>query len=197
MSLPLVPLTITVSAAPSPPPPVVPARSTLTCVTSVPVRSLTVMVSAPPSALTSMRSTSLRSMVMLPTSRVNRTRPPLAEMSNFSSMLAPLNSSVSVPSWPSTVSLPSPGSHWNVSSPAPRKAVSLPWLPSMKSLPSPPSSVSAPLPPRIVSLPAPPSTVSWIRAARLPVAENVSSPPLVLSDEVLGGADVDARTAPG
>ena len=36
-----------------------------------------------------------RSMVMLATSRVNRTRLPLAEMSIFSSMLAPLNSSVS------------------------------------------------------------------------------------------------------
>ena len=34
---------------------------------------------------------------MLATSRVNRTRPPLAEMSMFSLMLAPLNSSVSVP----------------------------------------------------------------------------------------------------
>ena len=39
----------------------------------------------------------------------------------FSLALEPLNSSVSVPAWPSTVSLPSPGSHWNVSSPAPRK----------------------------------------------------------------------------
>ena len=37
--------------------------------TSVPVRSLTVMVSAPPRALKSIVSTSLRSIVMLPTSR--------------------------------------------------------------------------------------------------------------------------------
>ena len=59
--------------------------------TSVPVRSLTVMVSAPPSALNWMFSTPLRSMVMVATSRVNRTRPPLAEMSIFSLMLAPLN----------------------------------------------------------------------------------------------------------
>ena len=59
---------------------------------------------------------------MLATSRVNRTRLPLAEMSNFSAMLAPLKSIVSVPAWPSTVSLPSPGFHWKMSSPAPRKA---------------------------------------------------------------------------
>ena len=48
-----------------------------------------------------------------------RTRAPLAEMSMFSLTLAPLNSSVSMPSWPSTVSLPSPGFQTNVSLPAP------------------------------------------------------------------------------
>ena len=70
VSSPAVPLTITVSAAPSPwPLPAVPDRSMLTCVTSVPVRSLTVMVSAPPRALNWMCSTPLRSMVMLATSR--------------------------------------------------------------------------------------------------------------------------------
>ena len=37
-----------------------------------------------------------------------------------------------------------------------------------------------PLLPRIVSLPVPPSTVILIRAARLPVAENESLPPLAL-----------------
>ena len=43
MSSPFVPLTITVSAWPSPAvPPIVPARSMLTSVTSVPLRSLTV-----------------------------------------------------------------------------------------------------------------------------------------------------------
>ena len=118
---------------------------------------------------------------MLPTLRVNRTRPPLAETLEDSRRRWPLNSIVSVPSWPSTVSLPSPGSHWKTSSPAPRNATSLPCWPSTKSLPSPPSRVSAPLPPRIVSLPVPPSTVIWMSAARLPVAENVSSPPLALS----------------
>ena len=95
------------------------ARSRLTPVTPVPVRSLTVMVSAPPRALRLICSTPLRSMVTLPTSRVNRTRLPLAEMSMFSLTLAPLNSSVSLPPWPSTVSLPSPGFQTKVSSPAP------------------------------------------------------------------------------
>src|SRR5262249_34686904 len=70
-SSPAVPLTVTLSAAPSPwPLPGVPARSMATCVTSVPVRSLTVMLSAPPRALIWRRSMPLRSMVMLPTSRV-------------------------------------------------------------------------------------------------------------------------------
>ena len=49
--------------------------------TSVPVRSLTTILSAPPKALKSMPSTSLRSMVTLAISRKNRTRPLLAEMS--------------------------------------------------------------------------------------------------------------------
>ena len=90
-SSPSVPLTMTVSAWPSP-------RAAERAAevdrhlasTSVPVRSLTTMLSAPPRALKSMRSTSLRSIVMLATSRVKRTRPPLAEMSMFSAMLAPL-----------------------------------------------------------------------------------------------------------
>ena len=134
--------------------------------TSVPVRSLTTMLSAPPKALNSMCSTPLRSIVMLPTSREKRTRAPLAEMSMFSLTLAPLNSSVSVPAWPSTVSLPSPGFQTNVSSPAPRKATSLPRPPMTTSLPSPPSSMSAPWLPMIVSLPAPPSSVRLIDAGR-------------------------------
>ena len=144
-SAPLVPLTMTESAWPSPSPcPATPARSRLTWVRSVPVRSLTVTVSAPPRALKLIPSTPLRSMVTLPTSRVNRTRLPLAETSMFSATLAPLKSIVSVPAWPSTVSLPSPGFQTKVSSPAPIRATSLPRPPSMKSLPSPPISMSSP-----------------------------------------------------
>ena len=118
---------------------------------------------------------------MLAMSRVNRARPPFAEMAKLSPMAEPLNNRVSLPAWPSTTSLPSPGSHWNRSSPAPNKATSLPCWPSMKSLPSPPSSRSLPLLPRMVSLPSPPSTVTEISAARLPVASNVSSPPFMFT----------------
>ena len=39
---------------------------------------------------------------MLPTSRVKRTRPPLAATSKISAAAAPLKVSVSAPSWPST-----------------------------------------------------------------------------------------------
>ena len=58
MSSPLVPFTITMSAAPSPAvPPMVPARLTFTSTTSVPERSLTMIVSVLPSALRSILST--------------------------------------------------------------------------------------------------------------------------------------------
>ena len=180
-SAPLVPLTITVSAAPSPAaPPMVPARLALSATRSVPVMLLTMTVSVPPRALRSMASTSLRSMTMLPRLRVNRTRPPFADASKVSAPALPLKSSASVPAWPSTMSLPSPGSHWKTSLPAPRNATSLPCWPSTKSLPSPPRRRSAPLLPRIVSFPAPPSAVILMSAARLPVAEKESSPPFIL-----------------
>ena len=97
--LPPVPLTVTVSAAPSPTPvPGWPERSMSTCFASVPVRLSTVMLSAPPLAVNWICSMLLRSMVMLATSRVKRTCEPLAAMSIFSLTLAPLNSSVSLPS---------------------------------------------------------------------------------------------------
>ncbi len=94
---------------------------------------------------------------------------------------APLNSIVSLPSWPSIVSLPSPGFQTNVSSPAPPNIRSLPRPPAMTSLPSPPSSVSLPSPPVIVSLPAPPSMVSLMSGARPLPAVMTSSPPLALT----------------
>src|SRR6266436_7784948 len=94
-SLPLVPLTVTLSAARSPAPlPGIDAKSIATCVTPVPVRSPTTIVSAPPLALTWMCSMPLRSMVTAPMSRVKRTRLPFAEMLMFSLTLAPLNTSV-------------------------------------------------------------------------------------------------------
>ena len=178
---PFVPLTVTESAAPSPvPPPITASRSSATDLRSVPVVSFRNMSSLPPRAWTSMNSMSLRSIVMLATSRTNLTRSPLAETSNFSATPAPLKSSVSAPSsapsWPSTTSLPSPGSQTKVSLPAPRRPVSLPRLPSIASSPSPPTSSSAPSPPLIVSSPAPPSIPSLIRAASPTAPEMVSVP---------------------
>ena len=90
--------------------------------------------------------------------RMNRTRSPLAEMSMFSAMLAPLNSIVSKPSWPSSVSLSSPGFQTKVSSPSPMSAVSLPSPPLNRSSPSLPMQHvvaeaavqrSAPIPPAL------------------------------------------------
>ena len=138
--------------------------------------SLTTALSTPPSACTSISSVSSRSIVIVATSRKNRTRAPLAETSKFSATPAPLKSKVSVSAWPSTTSLPSPGSQRNESLPAPRKPVSSPRLPSTASSPSPPSSTSLPSPPLIVSLPAPPSIPSLIRAASPTAPEIVSLP---------------------
>ena len=148
------------------------------------------MVSAPPRALTWMFSTPLRSMVTLPTSRNSLTRLPLAEMSMFSATLEPLNTSVSVPSWPSTMSLPSPGFQMNVSLPAPRKATSLPRPPVTVSLPSPPISVSAPWLPMMVSLPAPPSMVRPMTPAGRADALIVSlpSPALIVRTSLAASA---------
>ena len=146
-SLPPVPLTITLSAAPSFAP-----RSTFTVVTPVPVRSFSVTVSAPPSVLRSTCSTPFVSIVMFATSRKSLNRLPFADRSMCSLTLAPLNSIVSVPVWPSTVSLPSPGFQTNVSSPAPRKATSLPLPPLTRSLPAEPSWTSASSPPLLTSL---------------------------------------------
>jgi hypothetical protein len=174
VSLPLVPLTTTLSAWPSPvAPPRVPARSTFTLLTSVPLRSSTVTRSAPPRALKSTRSTPAVSIVTLPGSRKNSSRFPLADSSTCSDTAAPLNTIVSVPSWPSIVSLPSPGSQTKVSSPAPSRARSLPPFPSIESFPLPPSSVSTPLPPAIVSFPSPPSIVVGIVSVKAPLLSSM------------------------
>ena len=181
-SLPLVPLTMTLSVWPSPVvPPSVAARSVLTVLTSVPVRSLTVMVSAPPSALKSTVSTPAVSMVMSPGSRKNRSRLPLADRSTCSAALAPLNTIVSLPASPSTVSLPSPGSQTNVSSPEPRSARSLPPLPSIESLPAPPCSRSAPVAAGEIVV-----SVSPVERRRDAVGEDAVA--LVDAHEVVAGA---------
>ena len=56
-----------------------------------------IVIEGAAAALIVMRSTSLRSMTMLPTSRVMRVRPPFAEMSMISLAPLPLNSMASVP----------------------------------------------------------------------------------------------------
>ena len=151
-SAPAVPLAVMVSGCPSPaPPPRTPSRSMFASTTSVPVRSLTTALSAPPSASRSTRSTLSVSIVMLPRLRKKRRRLPLAEKSKFSLPPEPLKRSVSVPPCPSTTSLPSPGSQTNVSWPVPRRPMSAPPLPSTRSFCAPPRNVSAPAPPSSVS----------------------------------------------
>ena len=112
-------------------------------VTSVPVRSLITMLSAPPSAWNLINSTSLRSMVTLAMSRVKRTRPPLAEMSMFSAMLAPLKSSGRRRPGPRRVVVVARVPLEHVVAGAQEGGV-VARLPSTKSLPSPPFKRSAP-----------------------------------------------------
>ena len=198
-SSPLVPLTMTVSAWPSPVPlPGGLARSRLTWVTSVPVRSLTVMVSAPPRALTLIPSTPLRSIGDVADVAGEPDRLPLAERSMFSLALEPLNSIVSEPACPSTVSLPSPGFQTKVSSPAPMKATSLPRPPIDQVVAlaadedvvavaavegqSDRTGLREPLA-SMVSLPARALTVSWSIAASLPeMCTEAARPETVMPD---------------
>ena len=95
-STPLVALTITRSVSPSPPPPMA-DRSLVNSVTSVPLRSSTVVVSAPASERTMTASTSSRSIVIAAMSRVSRTRPPFADTAIFSPIAEPLKRSVVAP----------------------------------------------------------------------------------------------------
>ena len=123
-------------------------------------------------------------MTTLATSRVNRTRLPLAEMSIFSAMLAPLNTIVSAPAWPSIVSLPSPGFQTNVSSPARRPGHVVARPPMTRSFPSPPM---------IESAPSPPLTASRIPRSRSEALLIVSAPSLAVERQPvvgrLGGED--------
>ena len=136
-----------------------------TSVTSVPLRSPTTMLSAPPSARKSMRSTSFRSIVTLATSRKNRTRPPFAEISMFSLMFAPKNSMRvrAVLAFDGIVAVAGVPLEHVVAGTEQREVVAA--VADTKSSPSPPSNTSAPWLPRIVSSPAPPSIVSLIMPA--------------------------------
>ena len=121
----------------------------------------------------------LVSIVMLAMSRTSSSRPPFADSSMCSDMLAPLKFIVSLPLRPSTVSLPSPGFQTNESSPAPRLTVSFPRPASTESLPALPWIVSAPEPPTMVSSPLPPSIVVGMVSVKTPPDSSmrmVSSP---------------------
>ena len=84
--------------------------------TPAPARSLISTKSLPPRALTVTCSTLSVSITMLPTLRVNSSRPPLSLAVNVSFPPAPLNVIRSRPRRPSMMSLPSPGSQMNSSS---------------------------------------------------------------------------------
>ena len=120
-------LAVTASKAASPTPGIPAAeKSIATCFRSVPVRSPRVMVSDPPRACSSRRSTSFMSMTMLAMLRVSCTRPAAPKISKTSLILAPLKWTVSAPLPPSTTSLPSPGSQMKTSLPPAMRAMSLP-----------------------------------------------------------------------
>ena len=135
---------------------------------------------------------------MLATSRVKRTRPPLAEMSMLLVDVGAVEqqrvgAGLALDGVAAVAGVPD----WKVSSPAPSRAVSLPRLPSMKSLPSPPSSMSSPSPPVIVSLPAPPSTRELDQRGQAVAGRERVVAAVGVDDQVLGGADVDGERGRG
>ncbi len=165
VSSPAVPLTMTVSAAPSPPPAGAREVEVRPAVTSVPVRSLTVIVVGAAEGV---------EVDLLDAVEVHGDVADVAGEPHALAVGGDVDVLVDVGAveqhacrcrpGPRRCRCRRPGPTGTTSSPAPRNATSLPLSPSMKSLPSPPSSVSAPWLPRIVSLPAPPSTVSLIDA---------------------------------
>ena len=142
-----VPRTVTVSGCASPPPPNA-VRSTSTVVASVPARSLTMIVSAPPSALEADRldvvevhhdvgdvaeeadaaavGGDVDRLADVAADEVERRRCRLAVDDVAAVAGVPLEAVVAVA----------------------QQRLSAPWLPSTKSLPAPPMRRSAPLPPR-------------------------------------------------
>ena len=179
-SAPLVPLTVTVSAAPSPPP-FGPRRSRSIRVTSVPLRSPTTMLSAPPSARKSMR---------LDVVEVHRHVGDVAEEQHAAAVGDDVDVLAGVRAEEqhrvgAVLALDRcrcrrPGPTGRRRRRRPCRATSLPLSPKMKSLPSPPRNTSAPWLPRSVSLPAPPSSVSLMTPAGSVVAVTPSLPPRAL-----------------
>ena len=127
------------------------ARSMLTLLTPVPVRSLTVMLSAPPSALKSIVSTPSRSIVMLATSReqpcpraIGRDVDVLVDVRAVEQQR--VDAGLAFDRVAAVAGVPDErvvaGAREAVSLPRPPMTRSLPWLPLMMSLPSPPLIVS-------------------------------------------------------
>ena len=165
-SAPSVPLAMTVSAEASPVPSNA-SRSTSTLSRSVPVRSLTVTVSAPPSVADVER---------LDAVEVHRDRgdvagePHARAVGRDVDVLADVGA-VEVHArrcrpGPRRCRCRRPDPTGTCRRRLPSRAVSAPRLPSTKSLPVPPMSMSSPSPPTSVSLPAPPSMREARRAAR-------------------------------
>ena len=136
--------------------------------TPVPVRSLTVMVSAPPRALklTLLDAVEVHGDVA-DVAEQPRPRLPLAEMSMFSLALEPLNSSVSVPALAlDDVAAVAGVPHERVVAGAQEGDVVAAAADDRCRCRRRRSATSSPSLPVIVSLPAPPSTVSSIHAGR-------------------------------
>ena len=113
----------------------------------------------------------------------------------FSAMLAPLNTSVSAPAWPSTVSLPSPGSNERVVAGAADQVVVAPAaVDEVVAIAAEQSVVAIAADNDVVA--GTTVDVTLMRVARLPsLAVKVSSPPPMFSAKVLGRPDVEANGA--
>ena len=99
----------------------------------------------------------------------------------FSLMLLPLNSIVSVPSWPSIVSLPSPGSHWKrvVAGAEQGGVVALVAVDEVVAVAAEQDVGAVAAEERVVARAAVDGDLRSA-SARFPVAEKLSSPPLAL-----------------
>ncbi len=151
-------------------------RSMSTSVVPVPLRSLTLIVSAPPSVRTFSVSIPARSARSGDPTTSARTREPFALISTWSAAVSdPSSCTVSLPVWPSITSAPSPGAQRLRSSPLPSKIRSRPPRPSTTSGPGPASSVSSPRPPVISSAPSPVEMVVGIVSVKDPLVSTMAT----------------------
>ena len=162
----------------------------------MPLRSPTTMLSAPPSALKSMRSTPSVSIVTLAMSRKSCARPRFAKISTFSPMFAPWNSTVSnaVLAFDGIVAVTRVPLEHVVAAAEQRAVVAVVAEHDVRAFAA--DQTSLPWLPRIVSLPAPPSSVSAATPAATVVAVIASLPPCAFDDDCVVGVqvrDVHAR----